>query len=151
MRIQITPCAREGVNPFEILHGRLHPINTVVTKGDQMHVQDHGILRNYLLYLSLSRVLFSLHGSSTCRLSLPLDVAAHSFQSGDAVYIQTWKDELLVGKKMFLSNVGAAAYELQWETEDHQHLSILAPVWGHLSDVLIFGAALEFGEVSGYT
>lgn len=56
-----------------------------------------------------------------------MDVAVHSFQSGDTVYTQTWKDEQLVGKKMFSSNVVDAAYGLQWETEGHQHLSILAP------------------------
>lgn len=123
----------------------------MVTKSDQMHVKDDDLSRNCLLYLSLGFCPLCI-GISVSRFSLPLDVSIHSFQPGDTVYVQNWKDELLVGKKMFSSNAGDAAYRLQWETEGRQHLSVLASfVWQHLPDFCNFGAALVLSEnASGY-
>lgn len=43
------PLSLAGVRPFEILNDRLCPIDTVLMKGDQMHVKDGDVMRSYLL------------------------------------------------------------------------------------------------------
>nr|XP_009683115.1 PREDICTED: uncharacterized protein LOC104150530 [Struthio camelus australis] len=96
MRIRITPWAREGVSPFEILYRKPYPINEMGNQSDQMHIKGERILKHYLL--SFLRVLSSLHRYLNQRPPLPLDFPAHSFKPGDLVYVRTWKDEPLKEK-----------------------------------------------------
>jgi len=44
LRMRITPRVREGVSPFEILYGKLYPVNKLTGKSDQMYVNRDQIL-----------------------------------------------------------------------------------------------------------
>ncbi|KAK4824649.1 hypothetical protein QYF61_017022 [Mycteria americana] len=96
MRVLITPRAREGVSPFEILYGKPYPINPLTMKGHQMHIKGQAVIKVYLI--SLSQSLSSLHRYLNHRTPIPLDTPVHPFQPGDTVYVQTWKDEPLKEK-----------------------------------------------------
>ncbi|KAK4810834.1 hypothetical protein QYF61_008806 [Mycteria americana] len=93
MRVRITPRAREGVSPFEILYGKPYPTNHLTTKGDQMHIKGQAVIKEYLI--SLSQNLSSLHS----RLPFPWTPRyTHSNQETRSVYVRTWKDEPLKEK-----------------------------------------------------
>ncbi|KAK4810868.1 hypothetical protein QYF61_008840 [Mycteria americana] len=96
MRVRITPRAREGVSPFEILYGKPYPTNHLTTKGDQMHIKGQAVIKEYLI--SLSQNLSSLHRYLNQKTPIPLDTPVHPFQPGDVVYVRTWKDEPLKEK-----------------------------------------------------